>query len=210
MANGDGMSGRETPGSCILHVLGHFLLSKWPQEQPDEGFPWWYFLFTNRLHPKTSLAWADCRDFPSLVLDVSQPWLWTPTHVQQHLLRLWDPTASALPWVTQNIPRAHMNQVEKSKKVPIAPKILQHTADVEEDLRTYSLPADPSVGGTSPLPCSSMENCLGLSYSQRQDIQQLLDSPANKQATSAKRVWTAAILTMSAALPCGHNSCPLE
>lgn len=95
-------------------------------------------------------------------------------------------------------------------KVPIAPKILQHTADVEEDLRTYSLPADPSVGGTSPLPCSSMENCLGLSYSQRQDIQQLLDSPANKQATSAKRVWTAAILTMSAALPCGHNSCPLE
>lgn len=64
--------------------------------------------------------------------------------------------ASAPPWVTQNISEAHMNQVKKSKENLTAPKILQHMADVEEDLRTSTLPSDPSVGGTSPLPCSSI------------------------------------------------------
>lgn len=45
---------------------------------------------------------------------------------------------------------------EEVKGGPIAPKILQHMVDVEEDLRTSSLPADPHVGGASPLPCSSI------------------------------------------------------
>lgn len=48
-----------------------------------------------------------------------------------------------------------MSQVKKSKEDLTAPKIFHHMADVE-DLRTSSLPADPSVGGTSPLPCSSI------------------------------------------------------
>lgn len=39
---------------------------------------------------------------------------------------------------------------------PVAPDILQHTAEVEEALRTSFLPANPSVGGASPLSCSSI------------------------------------------------------
>lgn len=99
------------------------------------------------------------RNFPSLVLNVSQPWLRTQLTCNCFCWGYETPKqsiASVPPWVTQNISGAHMNQVKKSKENLTAPKILQHMAEVEEDLRTSTLPADPSVGGTSPLPCSSI------------------------------------------------------
>lgn len=45
-----------------------------------------------------------------------------------------------------------MNQVKKSKENLTVTEILQHMADVEEDLRTSTLPSDPRVGGNKPSP----------------------------------------------------------
>lgn len=72
MADGDGMSAREPPWSCILHIWDIFFCPsdhKSSLRSDSHGDN----IFLHCLHPKTSLAClgTDCKSFPSLVLDVS-------------------------------------------------------------------------------------------------------------------------------------------